>query len=185
MIQPQMRRSALATFPIGTPLTVVAPQRAGFAALLAERGDAVPALCDLGDVVAGCALDPATPHLVIEGLDDLHAPHAFLSALRTRTPQARIFALLSNAAHFGSLARFFAGAPLAAGHPIVGTEIEPLFERGGWHVLAIKTLLDDTIPGPEKLPFAIEAGAITFNLVEPAMLDYCRVAAFLVIADPR
>jgi hypothetical protein len=180
-----MRRSALATFPVGTPLLVVAPERAGFAALLAERGDPVPALRDLGEVAAGATLDPATPHLMIEGLDDCMAPEALLAGLRTRTPQARIFALFSNAAHLGSLATFFAGASLAAGHPLVPGEIEPLFERAGWRVLAIKTLLDDAIPSAASLPFAIEAGAITFNLIEPAMLDYCRIAALLVIADPQ
>jgi hypothetical protein len=180
-----MRRSALATFPVGTPVLVVAPERAGFALLLAERGDPAAALLDLRAAAAGAALDPAAPHLVIEGLDDLPAPHAFLAGLRSRTPQARIFALLSNAAHLGSLAGFFAGTPLAAGHPLVPGELEPLFDRGGWRILAIKTFIDATIPGAESLPFAIAGGAITFNLIQPAMLDYCRVAAFLVIADPQ
>jgi hypothetical protein len=180
-----MRRSALATFPLGTPLLVVAPERAGFAPLLAERGDPVAVLNDLRAVAAGAALDPTAQHLVIEGLDDLTAPHAFLADLRARTPQARIFALLSNAAHLGSLAGFFTGVPLAAGHPLVSDELEPLFERGGWRILAIKTFIDDTIPGAASLPFAIAGGAITFNLIEPEMLEHCRVAAFLAIADPQ
>jgi len=183
MIRPEMRRSTLATFPAGTPLTVVAPARADFAALLRERGDAAVALADLHEAAADGALDPTTPHLVLEGLDDLDEPVAFLRGLRRRTPEARIFALVSNAAHVGSLAGFYAGLPIAQAHPLVPEEIAPLFSAAGWKVLAIKNLIDESIPPASALPFAVIAGAIAFNLVEPAMHERCRNAGFLVIAD--
>jgi hypothetical protein len=54
MIRPEMRRASLATFPAGTPLTVVAPARADFAALLRDRNDPAAALAELHD---GPALD--------------------------------------------------------------------------------------------------------------------------------
>ena len=186
MIAPEMRRAALRTFPGGTPLTVLASPLAGFATLLCERGDDVPVLRDLAAVAAGTErLDPATPHLLIEGLDALVDPGAFLRAVRERAPQARVFALISNAAHLGSLGAFYAGVPLAAAHPLVPEEIEPLFATGGWEILAIKNLVDEAIPPAAALPFAVTARNITFNLIEPAMLERCRNAGFLVIADPR
>jgi hypothetical protein len=184
MIRPEMRRAALATFPARTPLTVVAPARADFAALLRDRNDPAAALAELHEVAtAGTALDPTTPHLVLEGLDDLDEPVAFLAGLRRRTPEARIFALVSNAAHVGSLAGFYAGLPIAQAHPLVPEEIAPLFSAAGWKVLAIKNLIDESIPPASSLPFAVIAGAIAFNLVEPAMHERCRNAGFLVIAD--
>ena len=186
MIAPDMRRAALRTFPLGTPLTVLALPLAGFAAFLRERDDDVPVLRDLAAVALDTErLDPATPHLLVEGLDALAEPEAFLRAVRERAPQARVFALISNAAHLGSLGAFYAGAPIAAAHPLVPEEIEPLFAAGGWQILAIKNLIDESIPPATALPFAVTARTITFNLIEPAMLERCRNAGFLVIADPR
>jgi len=183
MIASDLRRMALRTFPPGTPLTVVAPARANFGALLAERNDAAVALRDLEAIAAGGEVDAMTPHVVLEGLDDLEDPVEFLAGLRRRTPEARIFALVSNAAHVGSLAAFYAGLPIANAHPLVPEEIEPLFAAAGWKVLAIKNLIDESIPPASSLPFAVIAGAIAFNVVEPAMHERCRNAAFLVIAD--
>ncbi len=183
MIQADQRRATLRTFPAGTPLTIVAPARAGYATLLRERDDPAATLGELDDVAAGAGLDPAIPHLVLEGLDDLDEPVSFLASLRDRTPEARIFALISNAAHVGSLAGFYAGLPLSRAHPLVPEEIELLFASAGWRILAIKNLIDESIPPAASLPFAVIAGAIALNLVEPAMHERCRNAAFLVIAD--
>ncbi len=102
-----MRRTLLANFPAGTPFLTAAPERAGFAAI--------------------AALDAQIPQLVIEGLDDLPDPGAFLRALHARAPQARLFALIANAAHLQTLGAFYGGAPPAAAHPLVFDEIVPLF----------------------------------------------------------
>jgi hypothetical protein len=180
-----IRRAVLETFPAGTPLTVVAPQSAEFSRLLGERNDAAIGVSDLGAVATSQGLiDPAIPHVLLEGLDDLDEPIAFLATLRREAPQTRVFALIANSAHVGALGAFYSGVPLAAGHPLVHEDLEPLFQAAGWRMLTIKTFADESIPPAEALPFVANVGQIVFSLSERDMLERCRCAAFLAIADP-
>jgi hypothetical protein len=179
-----MRQAILATFPPGTPLLILAPEAADFGALVRARNDAAIEVRPLGEVAAtGDALHPSIPYVLLEGLDDLDDPVSFLAGLRHRAPQARVFALIANAAHLHALGAFYSGAPLAAGHPLVRDEIEPLFRAAGWQPLAIEALVDESIPPAHALPFAANAGGIVFQLAEPVMLERSRNAAFLVVAD--
>jgi hypothetical protein len=179
-----IRRAALETFPVGTQFIIVAPNRSEFAELVGERNDASVALLGLGAVAMSDApLDPTILNVLLEGLDDLDNPVAFLAGLHRKAPQARVFALIANGAHIGSLGAFFAGIPLAAAHPLVRDEIEPLFHAAGWQPLAIRPFNDEAIPPVDALPFSAGIGEIVFNLSEPAMLERCRCTAFLVIAD--
>jgi hypothetical protein len=179
MIGPQIRRAALGNFPIGTPVLIVAGEAAGFAQLLAERGDANAAWTPLA------AQPPVSdaPHLLLEGIDDLSDPLAYLRAARTSMPEARIFSLISNAAHLAGLGAFYAGHPLAGGHPLSFAEVRPLFETAGWNVLAIQRLVDDAMPLPNSAPVVVTAGGIGFDCATPEALEHGRTAAFLVIAD--
>ena len=174
----------LANFPAGTPFLILAPETAGFADIARERADGVIDVRSL-DAVAGAhdVLHATMPHVLLEGIDDLEDPVSFLAGLRARTPQARVFALISNAAHVASLGAFYAGRPLARAHPLVHEDIGPLFLAAGWQPLAIKSLIDESIPAAEALPFALKAGELEFQLREPKVLERGRTAAFLVIAD--
>lgn len=141
---------------------------------------------NLSEIAAGeDLLHPTIPHVLLEGIDDLEDPILFLNRLRTRTPQARVFALVSNAAHLISLGSFYAGKRLAQGHPLVLEEIGPLFLAAGWQPLAITALLDESLPPAEALPVTVTAGEIGFQLVDPTVLMRGRSAAFLVVADPQ
>jgi hypothetical protein len=185
MFNPEQRRATLATFPAGTPLLVLAATRTGFAELVAERNDPATAFADLETVVAGTGFIHATVgNVIIEGLDDLDEPGIFLAGLSGRLPQARIFALVANGAHLVALGAFFAGVPLAAGHPIVRDEIDSLFGQANWRIVAIKPIRDESLPAAEALPFAANIGPIVFALSDSAMLARSRDAGFLVIADP-
>ena len=179
MITPQIRRSVLGSFPIGTPFLIVAGEAAGFAEIVAERGDAAVAWTPLEKQPPASA----APHLLLEGLDDLFDPAAYLRSLRAAMPDARMFSLISNAAHLIGLGAFFAGHPLAGGHPLSQAEIGPLFASAGWNVLAINPLLDDALPLPNSAPVTITVGGIGFQCTTPEALERGRTAGFLVIAD--
>jgi hypothetical protein len=186
VIQAQLRRSTLANYPFGTPFLVLAPEEAGYAGIVRERNDAAVEVRDLGTIAdADDVLHPTIPHVLLEGLDDLADPVGFLDRLRSRAPEARIFALVSNAAHLLSLGSFYAGKRLAAGHPLVFEELAPLFIAAGWQPLAITALPDESLKLPQTFPFAVEAGEITFQLFEPVTVERGRNAAFLVVADRR
>jgi hypothetical protein len=186
MIDEAARRTALGQFPAGTPLLVVAPAGAGFTALLAERADPAVGLRALDEVAAGDGpVDLAVPHVLLEGLEDLAEPEAFLAGLRARTPQARLFALVANAAHVRALGAFYLGRPLAAGHPLVRGELEPLFAGAGWQPLAIRPIRDAAVPAAAALPIVLTIGPIGFTVADPATLERAATAGFLVIADPR
>jgi hypothetical protein len=179
-----MRQAVLGTFPTGTPLLVLAPEAAEFAPLVRARNDAAIDVRPLAEVAAsGDVLHSSIPYVLLEGLDDLDDPVSFLAGLRHRTPQARVFALIANAAHLHALGAFYSGAPLAGGHPLVRDDIEPLFRAAGWLPLAIEALIDESIPAAHALPFAANAGNIVFQMAEPVMLERSRNAAFLVVAD--
>ena len=179
MITPQIRRSVLGNFPVGTPFLIVAAEASGFAQIAAERGDATVAWMPLANE------PPASnaPHLLLEGLDDLFDPVAYLRATRAALPEARIFALISNAGHLTGLGAFFAGRPLAAGHPISHGEIGPLFADAGWNVLAVKPLPDDTLPTADAAPVVVTVGGIGLQCFTADALERGRTAGFLVIAD--
>jgi hypothetical protein len=158
VIGPEIRQAVLANFPAGTAFA---------------------------DAAAGAAeLDAAAPHVLLEGLDAVDDAPAFLRALRERMPHARLFALIANAAHLPALGAFYAGAAAAGAHPLVREEIEPLFRAGGWQTTAITPIVDGTLPPPGAAPVEINAGAIIFQIAEPAMLERARNAAFFVVADP-
>jgi hypothetical protein len=179
VITPQIRRSALGNFPLGTPFLIVAAESSGFAQIVAERGDPTVAWTPL-------TTEPppsATPHVLLEGIDDLFDPVAYLRELRTAMPDARIFALISNAGHLTGLGAFFAGRPLAAGHPISHGEIGPLFADAGWNVLAIKPLPDDALPPADAAPVVVTVGGIGLQCFTADALERGRTAGFLVIAD--
>ncbi len=179
MITPQIRRAAIDVFPIGTPVLIAASEAAGFAQLVAERGDPNVAWVPLG------AQPPAStaPHLLLEGIDDLFDPAGYLRAARASLPEARIFALIANAGHLIGLGAFFAGRPLAAGHPLSESEIAPLFGTAGWKVLAVQRLLDEPLPEPHSAPVVVTVGDVSFECATPQDLERGRTAGFLVIAD--
>ncbi len=159
MIGPEIRRAVLASFPAG----------AAFA-----------------DAAGGAeALDATAPHVLLEGLDAIDDPRAFLAAVRERMPHARLFALVANAAHLAALGAFYAGVAPAAAHPLVRAEIEPLFLAAGWQTTAITPIVDGSLPPPEAAPLEINAGAIIFQIADAATLERTRDAAFFIVADPR
>jgi hypothetical protein len=179
MITARIRRSVLGNFPAGTPFLVVAAEPSGFARIVAERGDPAAVWQPLE------ALPPASkaPHLMLEGIDDLSDPVAYLRDVRATMPDARIFALIANAGHLTGLGAFFAGRPLAAGHPLSHGEIGPLFAAAGWNVLAIKPLPDDALPLPAAAPVVVTVGGIGLQCFTADALERGRTAGFLVIAD--
>jgi NAD(P)-dependent dehydrogenase (short-subunit alcohol dehydrogenase family) len=184
VILPAIRRAFLASVPAGTPLLVVAPDAAGYAALVAERGDPAVSVLPLELLGAGADLGTAAPaDVLLEGLDELAAPAAALQELRARAPHARLHVLVANAAHLPWLAAFFGGAPAPAGHPLVRGEIEALFRAGDWEPQAIDAIADAGLPA--TVPVEIAAGAIRFQLADAAQLERGRTAGFLVIARPR
>jgi hypothetical protein len=179
LINAQIRRSVLATFPAGTPCLVLAPARAGFGPLLAERNDPAIELRVLGGELPPSAI----PHVVLEGIDDLADPIGFLTGMRAAMPAARLFALVANASHLVALGAFFSEHALAAQHPLTAAEIEPLFNAAGWKPLAVKPLIDAALPAPGAAPCTVTVGAIGFQCYSAAVLERGGTAAFLVIAD--
>jgi hypothetical protein len=121
--------------------------------------------------------------VLLEGIDDLFEPVAYLRGVRSAMPDARIFALISNAGHLTGLGAFFAGRPLAAGHPISHGEIGPPFAEAGWNVLAIKPLADEALPAPDAAPVVVTVGGIGLQCFTADALERGRTAGFLVIAD--
>lgn len=179
MIGAQLRRAVLGNFPPGTPFLVLAPDRSGFAGIVRERNEDIVTFRPLGEGPPASAC----PHLLLEGLDELADPIAFLQRVRDVMPDARIFALVANAAHLVALATFYAGDAIAAEHPLTGAEIAPLFAAAGWTTLAIKPLADDALPAADAAPVMITAGGIGMECVDAATLDRGRTAAYLAIAD--
>jgi hypothetical protein len=179
-----IRRAAIATFPPGTPLLVIAPGAAGYDGILGDRNDAAIAFQALEALApGGSTLPAATPHVFIEGLDALDDPAALLRSIGANMPEARLFALVANAAHVGSLSAFFSGIPLARAHPLVLLEIEPLLASSGWRTLATRAVTDDVLPAPAARPPILALGSIGFEIGEPAHYELVRTAAYFVIAD--
>lgn len=176
--------AVLANFPRGTPLLVVAPASSEFGRIAADLGD--PAV-EVATLEGGGEIDhaglAAAPHVLLEGLDAVERPAALLAALHERAPRARLFALVSNAAHVRGLAAFFGGRPLAANHPFVQAELEPLFAAAGWRTLAVTPIPDRSIEPPAELPGYLELANMSLRVEDAAMRDAGCTAAYLVVAD--
>lgn len=173
----------LATFPRGTPLAILAPVHYGYGEILAKRRD--PSAIRMDPVAASAQSSAliARGNILLEGLDGFVDPAEFLRKLAKAAPNARLFALVSNAAHLRGLADFLNGAPLAAAHPLVREELEPLFASGGWRVIEINAIYDEAVAVSEPLPLPVEMRGIRFSLPDEPMRARGRVYAFLTVAD--
>ena len=184
MIHPEIRRAVVANFPALARLVILAPPAAGYAAIVAARADVAVDVRTPDNVRAGDDTPWPFANVLLEGIDDLEDPVTFFERLRERTPRARLFALIANAAHLPGLGRFYAGAPSPA-RPLVREEIAPLFRAGGWEPASIASIVDASLPAPGSVPIEFDAGPIKFQIVDPEMLERGRCAAFFVTADRR
>lgn len=173
MITNAIRRGLLANFPAGTPLAIVAPDDA-FDALVAERNDAATSL----HALATADLPATVPHVIVEGLDAVDDPVALLAEVRAAAPQARLFALVANAAHLPAMAAYFNGGAIATVRPLVRGDIERALEAAGWKRIALDPIAED-------VPFVTQIGGLSFTLDDAEMRERVRPAAFLAIADPQ
>lgn len=162
MIPSGLRALVLADFPPGTPLLAVAPRDG-------ELPDD-PALATI-------------PHVLLEGLDAVAAPVELLATLHARAPNARLFALVSNAAHVSGLAAFCGGTPLAPEHPLTHDEVAPLFAAAGWTVLSIRPIRDPAIELAHEPPVTVEVDGLAVRLDDAAAVERACTSAFVVIAD--
>jgi hypothetical protein len=182
VIDSTLRAAVLANFPPGASLVVAAPIATGFAALVAARSDGTRFTeLPLGGF-EGDADMPAMTNMLVEGLDALDDPGEFLRKLSQRAPDARLFALVANAAYVNGLSSLFTGASPSSGHPLVLAELEPLLARSGWRTLAINAIADESIP-VGRLPLDLSTSLFTLKVADGAMLERVRIRAFLVIAD--
>lgn len=185
MILESVRASLLGSFPAGTPVLIAATEPGAFAALVAARSDPATALTALTAAFDHPAL-AATPHVVLEGLDDVEDPPALLAALRDAAPQARLFALVANGAHVRGLGAFLRGRPPARAHPLVEGELHALFTAGGWQVVAVTPVRDPSLPSPSSYPSQLADGdAVSVRVDDAEMFARLATAAFVVVADPR
>jgi hypothetical protein len=182
MIDADLRRALLANFPPGASLAVVAPPDKNYPDLLAARGDGATLVTLDGSWPEPGALGPVE-HVVLEGIDDTDDPVGLLAAVRAAAPAARLFLVVSNAAHMRGLQAFFNGTPLARAHPLVQSEIEPLLKAAGWRALTIDPVPDESIPLGQALPFELASPTICFKINDEAVLERARIRAFIAIAD--
>ncbi|MBV8423553.1 MAG: hypothetical protein JO349_00045 [Candidatus Eremiobacteraeota bacterium] len=181
MIDAELRRAVLGSFPPGTSLAVVAAAEKAYAPLLEARADSATSLVALtGGTISALG---SVQHVLLEGIDDVEEPAVLLREIHAGAPAARLFVLVANAAYLRALAAFFDGTPLAQGHPLVEAELEPLISAAGWRIVAINPVPDESIPGPESLPFELASPSICFKIADPAMLQRARIRAFIVVAD--
>ena len=120
---------------------------------------------------------------LLEGIDDTDDPVGLLAAVGAAAPAARLFLVVSNAAHMRGLQAFFNGTPLARAHPLVQSEIAPLLEASGWRPLTIDPVPDESIPLEQPLPFELTSPTICFKINDAAVLERARIRAFIAIAD--
>jgi hypothetical protein len=182
MIDADLRRALLANFPPGTSLAVIAPPDKGYPELLAARGDGAALVALDGSWPEPGALG-AVGHVVLEGIDDTDDPVGLLAAVGAAAPSARLFLIVSNAAHLRALQAFFNGAPLARAHPLVHSEIEPLLRASGWRPITVDPIPDESIPLAQPLPFELTTPTICFKINDAAVLERARIRAFIAIAD--
>lgn len=177
-----MRAALLGSFPRGTPLAVIAPDDSGLGDQLDARRDPAAVFLRLESWTAGTRLPRTFPNVIVEGLDALDDPASLLRDLRNRAGDARLFALIANAASVRALSAFFAGTPLARRHPLVEWEAQRLLADGGWKVLAVKPW-----PAAEtseaRLPLRLAMPSIEFDVSDAQMLERVTPQAFIVIAE--
>ena len=185
MVRATICLQVIENFPPGTPLLIIAPAAAGYTEI---------AMASKNPAVVTCVLDPengswaheaasTTPHVLLDGIDELDDPVTFLKDLRARAPEARMFALIANACNLIILERFYSEAVTIAAHPLVADQIPDLFEHAGWNVATVTEIMDDLIPANLPAPFPAQIGNIQFQIKDDEMRDRTRVAAFLVVAD--
>lgn len=126
---------------------------------------------------------PDCAAVVIEGLDDLEDPDAFLRAVASALPAARAFALIANAAYAETLEAFIGGAGIARGHAFVVSELEPLFTTSGWTIASIDPVMGGS-PAAATYPIDVSVGLVKFRIADRAMLERIHVAGYLVVAEP-
>ncbi len=164
MIEEALRQAARTRVPAGAP------------ALTLAGGDGSAALA---------TLPAAAADVFVEGLEELDDPATFLVRLRAAAPQARLLALVANAAHVRALDAFYGGGPLAGGHPLVLAEIAPLLQSAGWQPLSIEAMLDLALPPAGAAPIEVRGKDMSFALTSSATLERARTAAYLVLAEAR
>lgn len=181
-----MRLSALQSFPRGSGLVIVASNPGAYRELVGELADPAVLLTAFDDDAppAHPALEH-TPHVLLEGLDDVERPAELLLALHGRAVQARLFALVANAAHLRALTAFVAGTPLARVHPLVHDELRPLFDQAGWPPLAVTPVLDPLLRKPAAFPDHVDAGFASVRVDDEAAFERGQTAAYMVVADRR
>lgn len=180
MIVDAIREAVLGQFPPALPLSVAAVQPAFYLRAAEARPGLTVIAIDPGARSIGPVGDA---NLLFDGLGDCDDPPALLRALRTDSPQLRLFALVPNGAYGPSLARFAAGERAYRSHPLVDAEIAELFAAGGWTTIARVPIVDGT-PVPAAYPAVIAAGPMTLTVDSAEMSRRLRTAGFLVTAQP-
>lgn len=170
------------SFPLGTPLAVVAPRACGFGEILAERGDGATAFIELAvDALPEHPSFASAENVLLEGLDAMREPAELLLRLGRISGSARLFAIVANASYARSLDAFYRGANLAVEHPLTREELPQLLADGGWKTVAINPVFDKLLPA--SVPATIQLPAVQFSCEDGAVLERLRVQAFLAIAD--
>lgn len=179
MIDDAARRALLAVFPPDVAVAIYTTRPTFYVAASRERaGLSVVAL----DAATATIPTTAAPYVVVEGLDDVPDPSALLRALRAAAPQARLFALVANAAHAGGLGAFISGSALASWHPLTRDELEPLLATAGWNALTVEPILEPGSTPSGPFPFELTANGVTFAVTDAPMLERLRTQGFLAVA---
>lgn len=184
MIVPGVRRSVLGQFPRGTPLLIAASDPHDFLGLASELADPAIVVTALSsDATPHHPVLATIPHLLLDGIDDLEDVTALLAALHGAARVARLFALVSNAAHVRGLGAFAAGTSFARAHPLVRAELEALFSTAGWPPLAITPIYDPTLAAPAAFPADVSTAGFTLRVDDREAFERVGTAAFIVVAD--
>lgn len=187
MILERHRTTLLDLFPRGVPLLALAPAAQPELVTHANARNtpgARAATFERDGRIDELAADHASDNVVLEGLDAVDDPAALLLAIRAAAPAARLFALVANAASLSGLAAFVAGVSLAPGHPLVRSELEPLFAAGAYTVVHVHDL-ENTLAEAERINGGLRVGKLLAADLSPQDEQRLRTDAFLVVADPR
>ncbi len=175
-----MRQGLLDQFPGSVPLTVVATGTGYYAYASTLR----PGLTLLPLAPDTPLAKIADPDVILDGLDTLADPAAFLRALRRQGLVKRVFALVSNGAYGVTLLKFLAGDAIAAAHPLVAADLAALFAESGWCVIDLIALIDQSVShGP--IPYAVTDRDVTVKVTTPEIAERLSAAGYLVVADPQ
>lgn len=151
---------------------------------MASRGDAAGDFLDLDALHLSPGEFAGYSTVVLEGLDAVPEPVGLLRLLRASAPNARVLALVANAAHTGALGAFFSGEVLARAHPLVRSELEGLFAAGGWRTLAVNPWPASAAEGAVAFPVRVTTPRLDFDLADAAMFARLAPQAFIVVAEP-